>query len=334
MNLLTDYMGLALRNPLIASASPLNGELGTLRALEDHGAAAVVLPSLFEEQLSAERAAEERRHALPASGCAEAQTYFPAYGRSADGAEIYLRSVQRAKAALDIPVIASLSCLSPECWTAYAVRIAEAGADALELNLGAIPAAPELPGREVEQACVQAVAAVRAVVHIPVAVKIGPYFSALGALAEELCAAGANALVLFNRLYQPDIDIRTLRLSLEIELSSPWEARLPLLWIALLHGRLPAALAASTGVHSADDVYKFLLAGADAVMTTSALLRHGAPYMRELLAGLEALLQARGIDSLAAVRGRMSQKQLNSPAAQPRANYLSMLRAAHIVPGT
>ncbi len=174
MNLLSGYMGLALRNPLIATASALTDELGTLRALEDHGAAAVVLPSLFEEQLRAERAAEEHRHALPASGCAEAQTHFPAYPPSADGAKICLRSVQRAKTALDIPIIASLNCLSPKCRAENAVRIAEAGADALELNLGAIPAAPELPGREVEQACVQAVAAVRAVVRIPVAVKIGP----------------------------------------------------------------------------------------------------------------------------------------------------------------
>ncbi len=333
MNLTTEYLGLQLRNPLIASASPLNNELGTLRALEDHGAAAVVLPSLFEEQLCAERIESERSAQLPAAGCAEAQTYFPAHAQSADGAERYLRTVQRAREALGIPVIASLNCRRLECWQDYARQIERAGAAALELNLGAVPAEPERSGLEVEQACIQVLAAVRAAVHIPIAVKLAPYFSSLGALAPALCAAGADALVLFNRFYQPDIDIRSLRLSLDIELSSSWEARLPLRWIALLHGRVSAALGASTGVHGPDDVYKFLLAGADTVMTTSALLRHGVPYMRELLDGLEALLTARGLDSLEQVRGRMSEQQLSGRHGEPRALYVQMLRAARFVPG-
>lgn len=333
MNLLTHYMGLQLRNPLIASASPLNGEIDALRALEDYGAAAVVLPSLFEEQLRIERNEYDRAHTLPASGCPEAQSYFPAHREPADLTQSYLRMVERAKAALDIPVIASLNCLSVECWRTYAVQIEQSGADAIELNLGAVPAEPELSGPQVEHACVQALATVRAAVRVPIAVKLGPYFSALGALAQALCAAGANALVLFNRFYQPDIDIRTLHLSLELELSSPWEARLPLLWIARLYGRISAALAASTGVDSADDVYKFLLAGADTVMTTSALLRHGVRHMRELRTGLEALLAARDIDSLEQVRGRMSQKQLACPTGEARANYVRMLQAAKIAPG-
>jgi dihydroorotate dehydrogenase (fumarate) len=332
MNLTTRYLGLSLRNPLIASASPLNGELGTLRALEDHGAAAIVLPSLFEEQLCAERDAYERSAHLSASGCAEAQTYFPAHGQSGDGAERYRRLVQRAKAALDIPVIASLNCARIECWREYALQCEQAGADALELNLAATPADPQRTGLEIEQSCLQALAAVRATVRLPLAVKIGPYFSSLGAFAQALCAAGADGLVLFNRFYLPDIDVRSLRLSLEIELSSPWEARLPLQWIALLHGRVSAALAASTGVHRGEDVYKFLLAGADAVMSTSALLRHGVQYMRELLAGLEGLLAARGLDSLEAVRGRMSAQQLIGRGETPRSNYLHMLRGACITP--
>lgn len=334
MNLMTSYMGLTLRNPLIASASPLTGELGALRALEDHGAAAVVLPSLFEEQLRVEQAEYDRGHYLPASGSAEAQTYFPIHGQPEGGAQGYLRRIQRAKEALDIPVIASLNCVSPECWRDYARQMQDAGADAVELNLGFGPADVNRSGRDVEESCVRIVAAVRAAVHIPIAAKIGPYFSSVGALARELADAGANGLVLFNRFYQPDIDVRTLQLSLEIELSSPWEARLPLLWTALLHGRISATLAVSTGVHSADDVYKFLLAGADAVMSTSALLRHGPEHMRKLVAGLEKLLGDRGLDSLEQVRGLMSAQQADSPIGQLRSNYVRMLLRPHIAPGS
>jgi dihydroorotate dehydrogenase (fumarate) len=334
MNLTTEYLGLRLRNPLIASASPLNGQLGALRELEDCGAAAVVLPSLFEERIYSEFAEDERSARLPASGCPEAQTYFPSHARPADAADRYLRSVQRAKAALDIPVVASLSCVRAECWRDYALQIQHAGADALELNLGAVPAAPELSGSEVEDACVQAVATVRRTVHIPIAVKLAPYFSSLGALARALCAAGADGLVLFNRFYQPDIDIRNLNLSLDIALSSAWEARLPLRWIALLHGRVPAALAASTGIDSPDDVYKLILAGADTVMTTSALLRHGIPHMRQLVNGLADLLAARNLDSPSQARGQMSALRLSARSNDIRANYVQMLQTAHLIPNS
>jgi dihydroorotate dehydrogenase (fumarate) len=333
MNLVTEYLGLRLRNPLIASASPLTGELGTLRALEDHGAAAVVLPSLFEEQLRAEHRESEHSAHLSATGSAEAQTYFPERARSSGAAERYLGLLQRARETLGIPVIASLNCLSIEFWGDYARQLEQAGAAALEINLGAVPADPDLAGTRIEHACVAALTAVRAAVRIPIAVKLAPYFSSIGALARELSSAGADGLVLFNRFYQPDIDIRTLRLSLDIELSTAWEARLPLRWIALLHGRVSAALAASTGVHDAEDVYKFLLAGADTVMTTSALLRHGIPYMRELLHGLEELLRARGLDSLERVRGRMSVQQL-AGHDDARANYVRMLQSAHMLSGS
>ena len=326
MDLTTRYLGLTLRGPLIASASPLNGDLGTLRALEDHGAGAVVLPSMFEEQIVAERHELELRTQVPATGFAEAQSYFPDHGGDGFGTERYLDLVRRAKASLAIPVIASLNGITHAGWTDYARALQEAGADAIELNVYFIPADPALSGRDVEARHLDILAGVKAAVSIPVAVKIAPYFSAVGAMAHALAAGGADALVLFNRFYQPDIDIATLRLTADLELSTPAEIRLPLLWIALLHGRLPASLAASTGVESADEVFKYLLAGADAVMTTSALLRHGAGHMRTLVDGLSALLAAREIESLDAIRGRLSQRNLHDPGAFERANYIQILQ--------
>jgi dihydroorotate dehydrogenase (fumarate) len=327
MDLATSYMGLSLRNPLIASASPQNGEVAVLHALEDHGAAAVVLPSIFEEQIAAERRELEARTQVSAIGFAEAQSYFPSYDLYGFGAERYLDIVRRAKESVAIPVIASLNCSTREGWVDYARKLQQAGADAIELNIYFIPGDPALGGREVEQRHLDILAAVRASVSIPVAVKIGPYFSAIGDMARALSDSGADALVLFNRFYQPDIDIATLRPSMELELSTPAEIRLPLLWIAVLHGHLRASLAASTGVDSADDVFKYLLVGADVVMTTSALLRHGAAHMRTLVEGLKALLVARGVDSLGEVRGRMAQRQLEDPGAFVRANYIHVLQS-------
>jgi dihydroorotate dehydrogenase (fumarate) len=331
MDLTTDYMGLRLRNPLIASASPLNGEIGTLRALEDHGSGAVVLPSIFEEHIVAERHEFERRtEEVPASGFAEAQTYFPAYDGYGFGPERYLDIVRRAKQAIGIPVIASLNGTTEEGWSDYARELQQAGADAIELNIYFIPADLTMTGRDVEQRYLDVLRVVKTSVTIPVAVKIGPYFSAIGAMARSLADSGADALVLFNRFYQPDIDIATLRLSMDLELSTVAEIRLPLLWIAILHGRLPVSLAASTGVESADEVLKYLLAGADTVMTTSSLLRHGAKHMRTLLDGLSALLAAREIGSLSGIRGRMSQKNLANPMAFERANYVHMLQGYYV----
>jgi dihydroorotate dehydrogenase (fumarate) len=320
-------MGLALRNPLIASASPLNRDLGNLRALEDHGAGAVVLPSIFEEEILAERREVElRTESLPASGFAEAQTYFPTYGGHGLGPERYLDLVRRAKDAVDIPVIASLNGMTHAGWVDYARSLEEAGADGIELNIYFIPADLTMSGRDVEQRYVDILAAVRAAVKLPIAVKLSPYFSAVGAMARALAEGGASALVLFNRFYQPDIDTVTLRLSLDLELSTPSEIRLPLLWIAILYGRVPASLAATTGVESANDVLKYLLAGADAVMTTSSLLRHGVDHMRTLVDGLSTLLAAREIRSLDQIRGRMSQVSVKNPTLFERANYLRMLQ--------
>jgi dihydroorotate dehydrogenase (fumarate) len=330
MDLTTDYMGLRLRNPLIASASPLNDDIGTLRALEDHGAGAVVLPSIFEEQIVAEWREFERRTQVPASGFAEAQTYFPTYNGYGFGPERYLDIVRRAKAAIGIPVIASLNGVSDVGWIDYARGLQQAGADAIELNIYLIPADLTITGRDVEQHYLDVLGAVKGAVSIPVAVKLAPYFSATGAMARALADGGADALVLFNRFYQPDIDIVKLRLSMSLELSTPAEMRLPLLWIAILYGRVSASLAASTGVESADDVFKYLLAGADTVMTTSSLLRHGVSHMRTLVDGLSALLAAREIDSLSEVRGRMSQQNVNNPTAFERVNYVHILQGYHI----
>ncbi len=330
MDLTTHYMRLSLRNPLIASASLLNGEIGMLRALEDHGAGAVVLPSLFEEQFVAERLEFERSIEVPASGFAEAQTFFPTYKGYGSGPERYLDLVRRAKEAIGIPVIASLNGVSDVGWVEYARGLQEAGADAIELNIYLIPADLTITGRDVEQHYLDVLAAVKTAVSVPVAVKIGPYFSAIGAMASALAGGGADALVLFNRFYQPDIDIATLRLSMDLELSTPAEMRLPLLWIAILYGRVSASLAASTGVESADDVFKYLLAGADTVMTTSSLLRHGVAHMRTLRDGLSALLAARKIESLEEIRGRMSQQNVENPTAFERANYVHILQGYHI----
>jgi dihydroorotate dehydrogenase (fumarate) len=327
MDLTTDYMGLRLANPLIASASPLNGELRTLRLLEDHGAAAVVLPSIFEEQIVAERHEYELRTEVEASGFAEAQTYFPGHKEGYGfGPERYLDILRRAKQAIGIPVIASLNCVTQANWVDYARSVQEAGADAIELNIYFIPADLAMTGREVEQRYLDILRAVKATVSIPVAVKIGPYFSAIGAMASALADNGANALVLFNRFYQPDVDLATLRLSMDLDLSTPAEIRLPLLWIAILYQRVRASLAASTGVETADEIFKYLLAGADTVMTTASLLRHGPAHMRTLLDGLSALLAARKVESLSDIRGRMSQKNLDNPTQFERANYVKILQ--------
>ncbi len=329
MDLTTDYMGLRLRNPLIASASPANSDLGMLRALEDHGAGAVVLPSIFEEQIIAEQREFDARMHIEAAGFAEAQTYLPAPAGYGFGPESYLDMVRRAHESMNIPVIASLNCISEEGWSTYARSLQQAGASAIELNIYFIPTDLALSGREVEQRYLEILRVVKGAVTVPVAVKIGPYFSAPGAMVRVLAEGGADALVLFNRFYQPEINVATLELSLELELSRSFEMRLPLLWIAILYGRVQASLAASTGVESADDVFKYLLAGADVVMTTSSLLRHGVGHMRTLIDGLVSLLAARELDSLTGIRGRMSQKHLRNPTAFERLNYMRMLQRYH-----
>jgi dihydroorotate dehydrogenase (fumarate) len=326
MDLSTNYMGLRLPTPLVASASPLNDDLGNLRALEDAGAGAVVLPSLFAEQIAVENARDERLRGAGAASSPEARNYLPASAHEHLDAHQYLDFVRRARDALAIPVIASLNGASNTSWIDYAQRLQEAGASALELNIYFIPSDLAQSGRDVEQRYLDIVRSVRAQLTIPLAVKLGPYFSSPGHMALQLADAGADALVLFNRFYQPDIDTVRLKIRTTLELSRANEMRLPLLWIAILHGKLRSALAATTGVHSADDVVQYLLAGADVVMTTSALLQHGTGHMRTLVDGLAAWLEARDMDSPDRMRGLLSQGNAINPDDYQRANYIKILQ--------
>lgn len=326
MDLTTHYLGLELPTPLVAGAGPLTGELDTIRRLEDLGAGAIVLPSIFEEQIEHEEQVIEALITVGTDSYGEALSYFPVQAAYAMDPERYLDCIRRAAASVAIPVIASLNGTTDHGWTAYARRIEEAGARALELNIYFIPSDLHLTGRDVEQRVLDIVRAVRKTVTIPVAVKIGPYFSAPGHVAIALVREGANGLVLFNRFYQPDIDLARLELVSDLEPSRAYEIRLPLLWISLLSGRVNTSLAASTGVESADEVVKYLLAGADVVMTTSSLLRHGVAHMRALREGLEAWLAARGLETVDAVRGRMSHRNVADRTSFERANYIKTLQ--------
>ncbi len=326
IDLATRYMGLQLKNPLVASASPLNADLDNVRRLEESGAAAIVLPSIFEEQIDAEVQRYEDMASINAESFQEAQTFFPEYGLRDVGAGRYLDLVRRAVEAVDVPVIASLNGATAHGWIGYARQVEEAGAKGLELNVYFIPTDLSLTGQAVEQRYLDIVRAVRAAVTIPVAVKLSPYFSALGNLAMELDRAGADALVLFNRFYQPDIDLVQLRILNDLELSERNETRLPLLWVAVLSGHVSASLAASTGVQTSAEVLKYLLAGADVVMTTSALLRHGVRYVESLLAGVTSWLAARDFESLDHVRGMLSHRRIGATDVFERANYMEILR--------
>jgi len=327
MDLSTDYMGLRLPSPLVASASPLNSDLDNLRTLEANGAGAVVLPSVFEEQIQREQELLDALIDRGAESFGEALSYFPSGASYAYDTANHLALVERAARALAIPVIASLNGTTDSGWVDYARDIEAAGARALELNVFFVPSDPRLSGAEVERRYLEIVTAVTESVTIPVAVKVGPYFSSPGHMAGRLAAAGASGLVLFNRFYQPDIDPATLDLAPSLELSHRDEMRLPLLWIGVLAGQVEASLAATTGVDRPEDVVKYLLAGADVVMTTSALLRHGLGHMRVLVDGLAEWLAARGAASPDAIRGRLSHRNVREPEAYERANYIRVLQS-------
>jgi dihydroorotate dehydrogenase (fumarate) len=329
MDLSTRYLGLELRNPLVASASPLSNTADGVRRLADSGVGAVVLYSLFEEQLRREAAANAALADAGTESFAESLSYFPAGAEASPGPRRYLSLLERAVAAVDIPVIASLNGTTTGGWTDYASALERAGAAAIELNIYNLPGDPLFPARDVEQRHVEILTTVQAVVSVPVAVKLSPYFSSIGEMALRLDHAGADGLVLFNRFLQPDIDPETLTVTARFGLSSAAEGRLPRTWIALLARRVHGSLAATTGVETAADVAKYLLAGADVVMTASALLRHSPAYAGVLLDELADWMRRKGFGSVAEFRGMLSVPAGADQGAYARAGYVTALAAAN-----
>src|SRR6516162_9400690 len=329
MDLSTRYLGLALRNPLVASASPLSNSADGVRRLADSGLGAVVLYSLFEEQLRQEASANAALADAGTESFAESLSYFPVAVDAGPGPRRYLSLLERAVAAVDIPVIASLNGVTTGGWTDYASALEQAGAAAIELNIYHLPGDPLFPAREVEQRHVEILTTVKAVVSVPVAVKLSPYFSSPGEMAQRLDRAGADGLVLFNRFLQPDIDPETLTVTAQFGLSSPAEGRLPRTWIAMLAGRVGASLAATTGVETSADVAKYLLAGADVVMTASALLRHSPAYAGVLIDELADWMGRKGFGSVSDFRGLLSVPAGTDEAAYERAGYVTALEAAN-----
>jgi len=329
MELATTYMGLELRNPLVASPSPLSYTLDGVQRLAAAGVGAIVLFSLFEEQLRERAAHTAELVDGPADSFAEAMDYVPAIAKEDPGPSGYLSLLERAAATVEQPVIASLNGVTPEGWTEYARAMQDAGAAAIELNIYYLPGDPSISGRDVEQRHVDVLERVKTAVTVPVAVKLSPYFSSIGEIAMRLDQAGADALVLFNRFQQPDIDPEELAIMPRVNLSSPSDGRLPRTWIALLRGRVKASLAATTGVEVPADVARYLLAGADVVMSTSALLRHGPGYARELLDGLSKWMTRKGFDSVDELRGTLAVPADADAEAFARAGYVSALRAAN-----
>ena len=327
MDLTTTYMGLELQHPIVASASPLSGTLDGIKRLEDGGAAAVVMFSLFEEQIRHENDAFSHLMESGTQSFAESLSYFPDVDEYQVGPESYLELLHDASESIEVPIIASLNCVTGDGWIDYAKQMQQAGASGLELNIYSVEPDLDATSDEIEQRYLDILAAVKSTVSIPVALKLSPFFSAMGNMAKRLDQAGADALVLFNRFYQPDIDIQSLEVTPSLGLSSAGEIRLPLLWIAILHGKLNASLAATRGVENPDEVIKYLLAGADAVMTTSALLRHGPAYTNTLVEGLKAWMEARKFSSVKQVRGSMSRANVANPAAFERANYIRVLES-------
>jgi dihydroorotate dehydrogenase (fumarate) len=329
MDLNTRYMGLDLKHPLIASASPLSETLDGIRRLEDGGAAAVVLFSLFEEQIQQEQSVLIDALNQGADSFAESLSFFPSLDLDdfATTPHDYLNLVRRAAESTNIPIIASLNCITSEGWTGFARQIEQAGASGIELNIFAIETDLSMTGQAVEQRYLDSLRLVKQAVDIPIAMKLSPFFSAFGHMARQLDDAGADALVVFNRFYRPDLNIDTLEITPTLTLSHPSEMRLPLQWIALLHGKIKASLGATRGVDTSAEVIKYLLAGADAVMTTSALLRKGTTYLAELIAGLESWMEAHEIDSVSALRGLLSHAQVTDPRPLERANYIKTLES-------
>jgi len=325
MRLSTTYLGLRLRSPLVPSASPLSENIDNIKLMEDAGAAAVVFHSLFEEQLDRERFELEYYLSETTDTFAEALTFFPEPSSFRVGADTYLDNIAKAKASVGMPIIASLNVSSLGGWLKYAQSIEQVGADALELNLYSIPTDPEISAEEIEQGYLSVVAALKAQLKIPIAVKLSPYFTNFARFAHRLDREGANGLVLFNRFYQPDIELETLEISPNILLSTPMAMRVPMRWIALLHGRINASLAATSGIHRATDALKMLMAGADVTMLCSVLLRRGIDHLAVIEKEMLQWLDEHEYESVEQLKGSMSQEHCPDPAAFERAQYMRAL---------
>jgi dihydroorotate dehydrogenase (fumarate) len=328
MDLSTTYLGLKLRTPLVPSAcGPLTNTISKIRALEDAGAAAIVVHSLFEEEILHE--AHELDHYLTygSYSYAEALNYFPEANEYELGPDEYLEHLHKAKQVVQIPVIGSLNGVSTGGWIKYATLIEETGVDALELNIYYIPTDPDLPGVEVEQMYVNVLTDVKRTIKIPIAIKLSPFFSNMASMAKRLSYAGANGLVLFNRFYQPDIDLEQLEVVPNVILSTPQALRLPLRWIAILYGKFKSSLAATGGIHSAPDVLKMLMAGADVTMMCSTLLKNGLRRIREVEMEMVQWMEEHEYESVEQMKGSMSHKSCPHPSAFERANYMKALKS-------
>ena len=326
MDLRTRYLGLQLRTPLAASASPLSHEISGIRSLEDAGASAVVLYSLFEEQLHKEALELELHLNAGTESFAESLTYFPHSSEFHTGPEEYLNHIRRAKDAVDIPIIASLNGATLGGWAKYARQIEQAGADAIECNIYSIPTNMEVSGSDVETNYTDILREIKTSVQIPVAAKLSPFFSNLANMAKRLDQMGTDGLVLFNRFYQPDIDLEELEIKTNVLLSTPQDLRLPLTWIGILYGRIRASLAATSGVHGPEDVIKLLMVGADVTMLCSVLLRNGIGHVRHIEQGVLEWLEEHEYESVQQLQGSMSQLRCPDPGAFERAQYMRAVK--------
>jgi len=326
-SLSTEYMGLKLESPLVASPSPLCEDIDNIRSMEEAGAAAVVLHSLFEEQITLESKELDFYLTQGTESFAEALTYFPDLEDYNIGADDYLEHIRKAKGAVDIPIIASLNGVSVGGWTDYAKMIEQAGADALELNIYYVPTSFDMSSQDVEKMYVDLVKSVKGSIKIPVAVKLSPYFSSLPYVAGQLGEAGADALVIFNRFYQPDLDMEKMEVVPNVVLSTSQELRLRLRWVAILFGHVKPDMAVTGGVHTGEDALKSIMAGASVAMMTSALLKNGISHLAKVRDEMTKWMERHKYDSIEQIKGKMSQKSVAEPAAFERANYMKVLKS-------
>lgn len=327
MDITTTYLGLKLKSPIVPSAGPISEDISDIREMEDAGAGAVVLYSLFEEQIEHEALELDYHTSVHDESYAEATSYLPQPFEFKLGPEEYLNHIRKAKEAVSIPVIASLNGKSPGGWTEYAKKMEQAGADAIELNIYLLPTDASKPANEIEKVYVDIVKSVKANVKIPVAVKMHPFFSSTASMASQLNSAGADGLVLFNRFYQPDIDLEKLDVVPNVILSTPMAMRLPLRWIAILYGKVKADLAATSGIYTEEDIIKMIMAGANVTMMLSAILKFGIGHIAEVTTRLKAWLEEHEYESIEQMRGSMSYMNVPDPGKFERANYMKVLNS-------